>query len=226
MKKVVIAKDLSRLALQGKSLLNRSDIRVFTAATTDEILKIHIEESADLIVTSRDLPGTSSVAIFDIIWQSQHLKGVLVIMICENDDFHREWCKQCGVHAILAMPVDSGLLQEKVRQFLNVAHRQAYRVALNVSVEGKFKNRPFLCHTEDISATGALIRAKLDLVPGDRISCSFYLPDGAKVNVEAAVARVVKQAGSPETFYGVQYTKIPADTKARIEAYVNKKERE
>lgn len=222
MKKVIIAKKLAPLVLQNISLLSRSDIKIFTAATTDEILNIHIEETVDLIVTSRDQPGTSSADIFSIFRQSQHLKRVLVIMLCENDKLHQDWCKQCGAHAILVEPVDSRVLQEKVQQFLNVATRKAYRVTLNISVEGKFRNRPFLCHLEDLSVTGALIRAKLDLELGDRISCSFYLPEGAQVNILASVVRTVKQAGSPERHYGIHYIDIPAETKERIESYITK----
>jgi c-di-GMP-binding flagellar brake protein YcgR len=106
---------------------------------------------------------------------------------------------------------------EKVRQFLNVAQRQAYRVILKVSVEGKFNDRPFLCITENISAAGALIKAELDLSPWNCISCSFYLPDGTQVNTQGEVVRVLKQAGSNETLYGIRYTNIP---QAKIEAFV------
>jgi DNA-binding response OmpR family regulator len=222
MQKVLFSKDLISIVMRGENLLNRADITVFTAATTDDILKIHIEETLSLIVTKLDLPGTRSEAIFDIIWQSQHLKKVLVIMICENNVSHRARCKRCGAKDILIMPVDPGLLQEKVRQFLNVARRQAYRVILKVSVDGKFNDQSFLCHTENISATGALFKAELDLSPGNRISCSFYLPDGTKINTQGEVVRVLKQTGSDEALYGIRYTNIPAESKAKIDAYIKK----
>ena len=174
MQKVLFSKDLISIMMQGKNLLNRADIKVFTAATTDDVLKIHIEETLNLIVTTLDLPGTRCEAIFDIIWQSQKLKKVLVIMICEDNVPDRTRCKQCGAKYSLAMPVDPGQLHEKVRQFLNVAQRQAYRVILKASVEGKFKDRPFLCFTENISSTGALIRAEMDLSPGTA-SCALFI---------------------------------------------------
>ncbi|MCK9420384.1 MAG: PilZ domain-containing protein [Nitrospirae bacterium] len=222
MQKVLFSKDLISILMQGENLLNRADILVYTAATTEDILKTHIEETLNLIVTSLDLPGTVSESIFEIIWQSQHLKEVRVIMICEDDVLHRARCKHCGAHAILPIPVDPGLLQEKVRQFLEVALRQAYRVLLRVSIDGKFNDRHFLCHTENISTTGALISSELDLSPGNRISCSFYLPDGTKVETQGEVMRVLKQAGSNETLYGIRYTNIPSESKAKIEAYVKK----
>ncbi len=222
MQKVLFSQDLIPIVMHGENLLNRSDIKVFTAATNDDILKIHIDETLNLIVTTHDLPGTRSEDIFDIIWQSQHLKKVLVIMTCEDNVLRRSLCKRCGAHAILDAPVDPDLLHEKVRQFLNIARRQAYRVALQVSVDGKFNDKPFLCLTQNISASGALIRTELDLSPGNLISCSFYLPDGTKISTQSEVVRVMKQAGSDETLYGIRYTRIPAESKAKIEAYIKK----
>jgi DNA-binding response OmpR family regulator len=222
MQKVLFSKELISVVMRGKNLLNRGDIKVFTADTADDILRIHIEETLNLIVTLHDLPGTRSEAIFDIIWQSQHLKKVLVIMICEDNVSHRTRCKRSGAHAILTMPVDPGLLQDKVREFLDIARRQAYRVLLNVSVDGKFNGKPFLCLTENISSSGALIRTEQDLSPGNLISCSFFLPDGTKVNTQSEVVRMMKQEGSNEKLYGIRYTRIPADSRAKIEAFVKK----
>jgi DNA-binding response OmpR family regulator len=222
MQKILFSKDLIPILTRGETLLNRADITVFAAATTDDILKIHIEETLNIIVTMLDLPGTRSESVYDIIWQSQSLKEVFVVMICEDNVSNQARCKRCGAHAILAMPVDPDVLQENVRQFLNIARRQAYRVLLKVSFEGKLNDQPFLCHPENISATGALIRAELDLSPQSCISCSFYLPDGTKVNTQGEVVRVLKQAGSNETLYGIRYANIATESKAKIEAYVTR----
>jgi hypothetical protein len=222
MQKVLFSKDLIPIMMQGENLLNRADIMVFAAATTDDILKIHIGETLNLIVTMLDLPGTRSEAIFDIIWQSQSLKDVCVVMICEDSLFQRTRCKRCGAHAVLAMPVDPGLVHEKVRQFLNIAQRQAYRVILGVSVEGKFNDRPFLCFTENISATGALIKSELDLSLGNCISCSFYMPDGTQINTQGEIVRVLNKTGSNATFYGIRFANIPAESQAKIEEFVQK----
>ena len=84
MQKILFSKDLIPILTRGETLLNRADIMVFAAATTDDILKIHIEETLNIIVTMLDLPGTRSESVYDIIWQSQSLKEVFVVMICEE----------------------------------------------------------------------------------------------------------------------------------------------
>jgi response regulator RpfG family c-di-GMP phosphodiesterase len=225
MQKVLIVQDLKPLFTQDRSLLDRANIAVFTATTNDDVLRTHIEEVVNLIITKPDLPGTNCEVVFKIISQAQHLKNVFVIMVCEDNILHKEQSKRCNAHAILTMPVETTLLHAKVQQFLNVAPRRAYRVVLNVAVDGKFKNRPFLCRLENISSSGVLIRAKLDLVQGDRISCSFYLPDGTQVNTHGEVVRAAKQAGeSREKLYGVRYTAIARDIEKRIEAYIQKEQ--
>jgi len=220
MQKVLISRELLPFVMQGESLFKRADIKIYTAATTDEILKIHIEEIVNLILLQHNLPGTSSEDIFSIIRQSHHLRDVLIIMSCDNNTTHQDRCRHCGAHAILPTPIDPALLHQHVQQFLNIARRQSYRVTLNVSVDSKVKSRHFLCRTENISATGALISSEQELSPGDIISCSFFLPDMTKISVKGEVMRVLKQEGSGATHYGIKYIKIPADCKARIETFI------
>lgn len=223
MQKVLIAQDLKPLLMHGESLLDRADVAVLTAATNDEVLKTHIEEVVNLIVTKPDLPGTVIENIFDIIWQSEYLRAVDLLMVCEDNVVQKKRCRSCGAETILTAPLDPVLLQQKILQLLDISPRRAYRVVLNAAVEGKFKSRPFLCRTENISTAGMLIGTEIDLAPGDKISCSYYLPDEMKVVAYGEVVRVVKQAGeSKEKLYGIRYTKIDSDAKAKIQAYVKR----
>lgn len=227
MQKVLIANDLKPLLMRTERYLERSDIAVFSAATNDEVLKLHVEERMNLIVSKLDMPGHRSEEIFDIIRKSNDLRRVSLVMACNDDVVHRERARRCGADVVLTMPVDPLLLSAKVRQLLAVAPRQSYRVVLNVSVDGKFKNRPFLCKTENVSASGMQMRTSLDLAVGDVISCSFYLPGGAKV---ASSGEIVRLIGRPkeeaEHVYGVKFMNISPEIKTEIEAFVEKVERD
>jgi DNA-binding response OmpR family regulator len=223
MQKVLIAQDLKPLLMQSDGPLNREGITVFAAATNDEVLKTHIEEIVNLIVTRPDLPGTSIENIFDIIWQSESLRVVSLLMVCEDNSIQKKRCKNCGAETILVEPLDPALLQEKVRKFLDVSPRKAYRVVLNVSAEGKFRNHLFSCHTENISSAGMLIGTEIDLALGDRISFSYFLPDETKVVANGEVVRVIKTGDeSKEKLYGIRYTTIASDVREKIETYVRR----
>lgn len=223
MKKVLIANDLKHLFMEKDSFLNREDITIFTAETNDEALKIHIEEKVDLIVTKLDQPGLRSEELFKIINQSRELREVLTIVIRDSTLFHRERCKRCGAHAVFTNPIDIALLHLKIHQFLDVAPRQSYRVALNVAVEGKFNNRPFLYRTENISATGMLIKAEEIFVQGDQLSLSFYLPDGTRVSARGEVMRIIKQGNAPGACqYGIKFMDIAPSVQSLIDTFIKK----
>lgn len=227
MKKVLIAHDLKNLCLENNNALDRADVMVFTAATNDELLKMHNEEKVDLIVTKLDLHGMMTEELFDAIKQRKDLHAVSTILVCEDSMLHRARSGQCNANAVFTMPVDAAQLHAKIRQFLDIAPRQSYRVTLNVAVEGKFKNKPFLYRTDNLSTTGMLISAvaKTDevLVQGDRISFSFYLPDGTRVSARGAVERVIHQTTAPDVcLYGVRFTEIPPVVKSAIDAFVKK----
>jgi CheY-like chemotaxis protein len=229
MKKILIAHDLMIRHLNNSGFLGRSGITIFTAATNDDILNIHSREKVDLIVAKLDMPGQTSEAVFDVIRQRKELRGTAVILICDDSSAQRARSIRCSANAVLALPVDETQLHQKMLQLLDIAPRQAYRVTLKVSVQGKFKNKSFLYRTDNISATGMLIaaeiRAEETLVPGDQLSFSFFLPDGKQINATGKVERVIPQTVAEDTcLYGIKFSDISPSVQSTIEAFINKEQ--
>lgn len=223
MKKVLLARDLKKPIMEASSFLERAGVAIFTAATNDDILKVHKKEKVDLIVTKLELPGMKSEELFRLIRESAELKEVSVIIICKDTLAHRERVRQCNANAFFTMPVKPILLHLQMEQFLNIAPRKSYRAALAIAISGKFKNRPLPFRTENISASGLLIRAEEPLSKGDGIYFSFFLPKGTHVSGYGEIARVDKVPGAPEAFlYGIKFTDVDPDVKSLIEAAVNK----
>jgi DNA-binding response OmpR family regulator len=221
MKKILIANDLKKLLMKENGYLIDAGVGIFSAATNDELLSLHREERANLIITHPDMPGIKSVDLFRIIRNNKDLRDVSVIMICKGNLVNRELCKQCGVNAIITTPVDTDLLHSKVRQFLNTAPRKSYRAALAVAVESKFKGRPLPFWTENISVSGMLIKTEEPLSRDDGIFFSFFLPDGAHVSGYGEITRVIQLEDEPGVFlYGVKFTSIDPDVKSAIEAAI------
>jgi len=221
MKKILIANDLKKLLMKRSAYLNNANISVYTAATNDELLSIHREERADLIITHLDMGGIKNVDLFKIIRNNKDLRDVSLIMICKGNLANRELCKQCGANALINIPVDTDLLHSKARQFLNVAPRKNYRASLAVAIEGKFKNRPLPFWTENISVSGMLIKTEEPLSRDDGIFFSFFLPDGAHVSGYGEITRVILLEDEPGVFlYGVKFTSIDPDVKSAIEAAI------
>jgi CheY-like chemotaxis protein len=223
MKKVLLAHDLEKPIMEKSNFLERAGVGVFTAATNDDLLKVHKKEKVDLIVTKIDLPGMKSEELFSLIRKSEELKAVSVIIVCKDTLAHRERVRQCNANAFFTMPVKPVLLHMKMQQFLNIAPRKSYRAALAIAISGKFKNRPLSFRTENISASGMLISAEEPLAKGDGVYFSFFLSNGSHVTGYGEIARVDKVPGAPGTFfYGIKFTDVDPGVKALIEAAVKK----
>lgn len=223
MKKVLLTKDVKNLIAGQNNFLNRTDITVVTASTNAEVLKIHREERVDLIVTQLETPGIKSEKIFALIRNNEKLRGVSTIIICNDTLAHRERCKQCRANAVFTTPVDTALLLIKMQHLLNVAPRMDYRAALAVAIQGKFKNRPLPFWTENISASGMLIKAKEPLSKGDGIFFSFFLPDGTHVSGYGEITRINRPGLEQDSFLdGIKFTSIDPDVQSAIDAVVKK----
>jgi CheY-like chemotaxis protein len=220
MKTILIANDLINFLTKRSSYLSNAGIKIYTAATNDELLSIHREVKANLIITHLDMSGIKIVDLFKIIRNNKDLRDVSVIMICKGNLANRELCRQCGANAIITMPVDKDLLNSKVRQLLNIAPRKNYRAALAVAIEGKFKDRPLPFWTENISASGMLIKTEEPLSRDAGIFVSFFLPDGSHVSGYGEITRVIKLEDEPGFLYGVKFTSIDQDVKSAIKEAV------
>ncbi len=223
MKRILIIQSLQPLFSEGRGFLDRTDINLIFVASNDDILRRHIELTADLIITTFDGSDLSVESLFSIIKQGKEFQKALLVLACENTPGLSERAKRCGANVVLTLPIDHGLLNRRIRELLDVAPRKAYRVTFNIAVDGKFRNRPFLCRSENVSASGMLVRAREDMQPGDRVSCSFYLPDGTQIRAAGEVARAAgKDAASGENLYGVKFIDISDRHKALLETFVER----
>ena len=223
MKNILAAQDLQPMLLEAVRLLNRPDIVVRAAASGEEILRLHLEKNANLIVTHPALPGMACKTVVDVLRRGQALKKVSILLLCENDPRQLDIVRSCNVNAVLILPVDAVLLADKVRQLLDVQPRQEYHVVLNVSAEGFHENKPFLCHLENISSSGILIRTGARLGVGNAVTCSFSLPDGIRVAAGGVVIRAFKKDASANiSHYGISFQQLtPAAAKA-IQSFVGR----
>lgn len=225
MKKVLLAKDIETFFKIKSDFLFRADVNVFFAATNDEILKFHERENADLIITRIDLPGITSEELFRIIRNSEELKEVSTIILCKDTLEHRMRCRKCQANAVFTAPLDVPLLSIKVRQLLEIERRKPYRAVLAVGIQGSFRDLPRPFWTENISASGMLIRSEEPLVIDDITFFSFALPDGTQVSGYGKISRAEKLATTPDTFlYGVNFTNVDPAVRAAIKSAVEKEE--
>ena len=224
MKKVLIAAALRPYFETEKSFLQRADVKTFTAATNDELWAVHRAENVNLIITQTDMAGMASEKLFAAIRGDNVLRKVSLIMVCSSRPGDRERAQQCNPNVIFTVPLNTGELLEKVQHLLDIPWRESYRVLLSVNIEGNSRDKAFFCRSENISTTGLLLETDKSLKEGDRLICSFFLPESKQITATGEVVRAMNQSDkSSAKKYGVRFDKLLPDAKSAIEVFVTKK---
>jgi len=226
MKKVLIATDIHALLGWENTFLGRTDVKVFVAATSDEILQVHRAERVDLILTRLGLPGMATAGLCGLIREAAALRTVSMIITCANTPEAIKESSRCGANAVLLEPVQPVLLMAKAHQFLDIAARESIRVLLSTNVDVRSGGSSFYGRTRNISATGMMIETVKRLADGSRLSCQFYLPDATSVQVTGKVVRIIQQtAGDADLQYGLMFTDLNAESAQLLADFVDSQSR-
>ena len=224
MKKIIIPYDISRILQQKNSFLQRVDIKVFTAASNDEALKIHREERANLIITQIDMPGMATEKFCSLVRGDAELSAVSIIMICTNHGADIELSSRCGANAVILRPINAALILARAQKLLDITWRETYRVLISLSVDGNAKDTPFFCRSQNISTSGMLIETDKIIPHGDRVICSFFLPESIRIQATGEIVRIPQQpTGATLKQYGVKFSNLTHEAKQALEAFVEKK---
>ncbi|MCL4475129.1 MAG: response regulator [Nitrospirae bacterium] len=223
MKKVIIAKDIKRVLEGEKSFLNRSGIRIFTAASNEKALALHRSVKADIIIAKLNMPEMSGERLCSLIRDDEELRSVSLIIICSDADADLERCVQCRANAFFSSPINSALLLQELHKLLHVAPRMSCRIPLSVKVRGKSKAMPFTGYTENISTSGMLFRSSALLFEGDVVTCSFSLPRSTQITANAEIVRFVgKEAGHDSNDYGIRFINPGPRAISALSAFLKK----
>ena len=224
MKKVIIAEDLISLVEKDKSFFNRTDIRLISAATNEEILALHRDEKADLIITNLDMMGMNAENLCALIRNDVELRSVSIIIVCPETITNLQRCIQCGANAFVTTPVNHAVLLQEAYLLLHVTPRRSCRIDLKLKMEGRSKESPLTGLTENISSSGMLFRSAAIFFEGDSIKCSFSLPGSTRISAGADIVRVLKNEDKrfAKHLYGVIFSDISDNDISAINAFVKK----
>ncbi|OGW38389.1 MAG: hypothetical protein A2Y97_08105 [Nitrospirae bacterium RBG_13_39_12] len=224
MKKILIAKDIKSAIDKKESFFNRENIKILTSSSNEEALSIHKKEQLDLIITRLDTPQMDGETLCSLIRNDKTLRRVSIIIICSNikSDIDRQ--SRCRANLFMHEPLDLSIMFEKAHQLLSVAQREYLRAPVVIKVHGKYKGKPFLCISENISASGMLFQTEKIIDQGDNIVCSFFLPNSVHIFTEAEIVRVIEKKIEFDTYYyGIKFSDIKISEKSAIETYIKEK---
>lgn len=217
MKKIIIADTILAVLDRAGSLFERGGIALHAAATTEEVLFLHREIRADLIIMDAAQPGMGGMALAGMIRRDDALKAVSIIMAWDGDRESLPAPSQTGANALIAKPVDSVELLQKVSDLLVVSQRKNMRVLLRVAVSGSPES-PIFAQSENVSISGMLLETSHPFAPGDRMTCAFLIGH-SDIRTAAEVVRIVP---TPSGRYqcGVRFLNLDTKSMIVIEQFV------
>ncbi len=219
MKKVLLINPSRDSLVTYRTILGRDDLKIFTATTAEEGLMIHRREKADLLLLELDLPDMGGDELCARIREEHELRKVSVIIICRDlpDEIVR--ADNCGANARLVRPFKLAQLDECVGKLLAVRARQDCRVLVKVQVSGERGAGTLIGTTRNISLTGLMIESDELLSVGDRISCTFLLPDANRITTTGEVIRATRKARMLNQ-YGIRFISLDPESRAAIECFI------
>jgi len=216
MKKIIIAQNLLDAIGGSNTIFKRSGIAVFPARSSEEIIKLHGFQQADLIITDAALPLMGGARLCSRIRGDAALKYVSIIVIGdEADDLENSLsrCKEAGANVVMRRPMEPGVLLWQASQQLVIPARKDMRVLLRASIKnGVEETAPFFARSHNISISGMLIETDRELNRGDRLTCVFNIAH-CEITLTCTVERI-ETSPSKRNQYGVRFANC--DTKALI----------
>ncbi len=220
MKKILIVDDLKPFIEKERSVLNRSDVHIFTATSARDALEIHKNVAVDLMIIDLDMPGISGDQLCTVVRSDPALKETAIIMVTRPRKTDIERCKRCGADEYITKPIIPETLMQKAGILLKVPVRKAYRVQVRTSIRAEKDGEVFNAFLVDISTSGILMETEQQLKVGDVARCTFFLPGSPAVTVSGEVVRKSEKLGSPAIQYGLQFKDISKNAEQIVDKYV------
>lgn len=219
MKKVLIIYPVGDALARDKNILDRDELRIFTASTAEEGLRIHREEMVNLLLTELDLPDMGGDVLCSRIRQDQALKRVSVVVVCRDLPEEIKRAENCGANARLLKPIKPEQLEDCVGKLLAVSTRQDCRVLVRTQVYSERGATTFFCTSRNISVSGFLLESDGLLAVGDRISCQFFLPNASQITTVGEVVRITRLSRIIHQF-GIRFISLYPQVQSEIENFV------
>jgi len=221
MKKILMASQYKTLLQKYSNLLVNWGVKLFTATSGTEALKLHKEHKFELIISDCELEGISVGTLCSLIRQSEDDWHVPIIIPCHNVPERIRRARLVGASDIVLKPVDPIKLLEAIGAHIGLNLIRAKRVKINIGVKIKTEGQELICFSRDISSTGILIKSDHFFKIGERITCNFTLPGFYNhVEAEGEIVRYMTDLES-NNLYGINFVSISASYRKVVIDYIN-----
>lgn len=216
MKKVLIVHDSGPFVNRLELLLADREVSVLTALSARDAVSLQKAEQADLIIAGTSIHGESGFELSREL--KQHARHNLYVVLTGSEK-RLDNIENFGASLYLWEKLAPEAFIEQATQFIFAPPRSDLKVMVRVKLTASPQLDLFFCNSVDISASGLLLETGQDMNKGDILTCSFFVPGSAQVQVECEVKR--KSAMSASQFqYGIKFLNLSPEAKSAIETFV------
>jgi len=186
---ILLGKECSPSLETDDSVLQRSEVHVVWAETTDAFIPLAREHHPDLVVLDPQVAGFDAFACARGIIAA--LDGKVAVIVIGNTADH-ERAEAAGVVGIVTRPLTQARLVEAIRRYAPLTERKKDRAEVAIKVAIVRSGIEGLAYTRDLATDGCFLLTHEPIAVGEVLSLSFQLPGpgGRDVRVEAEVVRV------------------------------------
>jgi len=221
MKHIITGERMALLLEKHRQSISISrELSILGARTGEEIIELHREHQARLVILDVVLPGAPPEAICRAFRADSTLRNVSLIVIGTAASLST--VKRCAANRSFLRPLNQEDFLGAVRSLIDVAARKDYRVLVGVRINGTVHSAPFFGRSENISATGILFSASHVMAVGDRPELDLVLPGQGQLHTAAEILRVDPMPGK-DTKYGARFIDPGRQGYQMLEAFIRKK---
>lgn len=200
-------------------LLRRSEFEVHTVSASPFVLDLVLGTSFELLIVGYPLLTLSLDELMTAVrGEGSNCRHAGVLLIAEPGRLEEAagWIDR-GANRVVAADWADARLFQAVGDLLQVAPRVALRALVQVDLQAR---QGELLRTENLSASGMLLRGEPRLRPGQRFDFMLCLPD--ETETVKGTAEVVRDAGGApdDTGAGVRFVGFKDAGRERLEAYI------
>ena len=220
MKHIVTGERMAQLLERYRQSISRSpDLSIIGARSGEEVLELHREHQASLLILDVLMPGVPAEEICRRVRADPVMRKVSLIVIGTAASMAA--LKRCGANRSFLRPLDQEDFLGAVRSLIEVAARKDYRVLVGVHISGTVRSTPFFGRSENISSTGILFSTNRRLDVGDRPELSLVLPGQGQVHVVSEILRAEPDPGKHPK-YGARFIDPSHQAHQMIEAFIRR----
>jgi hypothetical protein len=204
-------------------MLRRAEFEVHTVAPSSFVLDLVLGTSFELLIVSYPLPTDLPVDnLLAAVRQDGSLcrsSGVLLLAAPGHVEAAAGWVDQ-GANRVVGSDWADARLWQAVGDLLKVAPRVALRALVQVDLDRRSGRDAELLRTENVSASGMLLRGARGLGPGTRFEFMLGLPgETAPIRGQAEVVRHAPELAGEDGF-GVRFVGFSGEGQTALERYI------